>query len=98
MDINSLYDRILLRRETPRTMSTGGLHLPAAAQTTSSYGRVVAVGNGRRLPDGTLASLKIEVGMRVLLDQWSGSEVQGDGEKLLIVREDDILAVVDENA
>jgi len=94
MTIRPLYDRVLLRRKEPEEKTSGGLFLPSAAQERSQLAEVVAVGTGRLLDDGTLYPLKVEPGMTVLLGKWGGDEIEVDGEKRLLVREADILAVM----
>ena len=94
MAIRPLHDRVLLRRKNPEEKTRSGLFLPSAAQEKSNLAEVVAVGTGRLLEDGSVAPLKVEPGMTVLLGKWGGDEVVVDGQKLLLVREADILAVV----
>jgi chaperonin GroES len=95
MTLRPLYDRIVLRRKEPETQTKGGLVLPTNAQEQSNLGEVVAVGTGRLLDSGETAPLKVETGMTVLIGKWAGDAVKIDGDDLLIVREADILAVVD---
>jgi chaperonin GroES len=93
MNVRPLYDRVLVKRQDPLVKTRGGLFLPEAAQTKSSFAEVVAVGQGHLGDDGKVTPLKVEVGMTVLLSEWSGDEVKLDGVDHLIVREKDILAV-----
>jgi len=95
MTIRPLHDRVLLRRKEPEEKSKGGLFLPSAAQEKSQLAEVVAIGSGRVNDDGSVTALKVEPGMTVLLGKWGGDEVVVDGQKLLLVRESDILAVMD---
>jgi len=90
-----MHDRVLLRRKDPTETSSGGLFIPAAARETSHLATVVAIGNGRRLDNGDVVPLKVEPGQTVLLGKWAGDTIQVDGDDHLIVREADILAVVD---
>ncbi len=94
MTIRPLHDRVLLRRKEPEEKSKGGLFLPSAAQEKSQLAEVVAIGSGRVNDDGSVTALKVEPGMTVLLGKWGGDEVVVDGQKLLLVRESDILAVM----
>jgi len=94
MTIRPLHDRVLLRRKEPEEKSKGGLFLPSAAQEKSQLAEVVAIGSGRVNEDGSVTALKVEPGMTVLLGKWGGDEVVVDGQKLLLVRESDILAVM----
>ena len=94
MTVRPLHDRVLLRRKNPEEKSRGGLFLPSAAQEKSNLAEVVAVGSGRLNDDGSVTALKVEPGMTVLLGKWGGDEVVVDGQKLLLVRESDILAVM----
>ena len=93
MTIRPLYDRVLLKRKDAEDKSRGGLFLPSAAQEKSNLAVVVAVGDGRVDERGKLTPLKVEAGMTVLLGKWAGDEIEIGGEKHLIVRESDILAV-----
>lgn len=94
MTIRPLFDRVLVEREDPESRTSSGLFLPEAGQEKSSFARIVAVGTGRVRKDGTLAPLKVEPGMRVLLGKWAGDEIEVDGKELLFVAEKDILAVI----
>jgi len=95
MTLQPLYDRVVLTRKEPETQTTTGLYLPETAQKRRNLAEVVAVGTGRLSDDGTVTPLKLEPGMTVLLSEWSGDEVKVDGVDYLIVRESDVLAVVD---
>lgn len=93
MTIRPLHDRVLLKRKEADTQSKGGLFLPEAAQKKSHLAEVVAVGTGRVTDSGETLPLKVELGMTVVLNEWSGDSVKVDGEELLFVRERDILGV-----
>ena len=93
MTLRPLYDRVLVKRKDPETQTASGLFLPEAAQKKSHLAEVVAVGQGRVGKDGKVTPLKVEVGMTVLLSEWSGDEIKMDGETWLFVKEKDILAV-----
>lgn len=97
MSIRPLHDRLVVRRLEAETTSKGGILLPGNAQEKPSQGEVIAVGDGVTLDNGELRPLAVRAGDRVLFGKFSGSEVKLDGETLLIMRESDVLAVI-ENA
>ncbi|GGO80471.1 10 kDa chaperonin [Marinobacterium nitratireducens] len=97
MSIRPLHDRLVVRRLEAETTSKGGILLPGNAQEKPSQGEVIAVGDGVTLDNGELRPLLLRTGDRVLFGKFSGSEVKLDGETLLIMRESDVLAVI-ENA
>jgi len=99
MQIRPLYDRLVVRRIEEKEQSQGGIIIPDSAKEKPQKAEVVAVGRGKRLENGTLASLEVKVGDKILFGKYSGSEVPrdllGDGAEYLILREDEILAVID---
>lgn len=95
MTVRPLYDRVLLKRKDPEEKTRSGLFIPTTAQETSNLAEVVAVGHGRLNDNGNVTPLKVEPGMTVLLNKWAGDELEIEGVKHLVVRESDILAVVD---
>ncbi len=97
MNIRPLYDRIVVKRlDTPQDEKTaGGLIIPDSAKEKPQEGEVVAVGKGKRLEDGKLVSLDVQVGDRILFGKYSGSEIKIDGQDLMIMREDEVLGVLD---
>ena len=95
MNIRPLQDRVILKRLKEEEKTKGGIIIPDTAKEKPIEGEVVAVGNGKVLEDGTVKKLDVKVGDRVLFGKYSGTEVKLDGEERLIVREDDILAVID---
>lgn len=95
MKIRPLYDRILVKRLEEQERTKGGLYIPDTAKEKPVEARVVAVGNGKVLEDGTVRKLEVKAGDRVLFAKYSGNEIKIDGEEHLILREDDILAVVE---
>ncbi|NVK39738.1 MAG: co-chaperone GroES [Oceanospirillaceae bacterium] len=97
MSIRPLHDRLVVRRLEAETTSKGGILLPGNAQEKPSQGEVIAVGDGVTLDNGELRPLAVRAGDRILFGKFSGSEVKLDGETLLIMRESDVLAVI-ENA
>lgn len=95
MKFRPLHDRVLVKRVEQETKTAGGIILPEAAQEKPSEGEVVAVGAGVRNKDGELVALDVKAGDRVLFGKWSGTEVKVDGEELLIMKESDIMGVVE---
>ena len=95
MKIRPLHDRILVKRLEEETKTAGGLFIPDAAKEKPIQAKVIAVGSGKRDKDGKVHPLEVKAGDRVLFAKYSGSEVKIDGEDHLILREDDLLAVVE---
>jgi chaperonin GroES len=89
-----LYDRVLVKRIEAEERSAGGLVIPDTAKEKPQQAEVVAVGRGRRLKDGRVLELQVKPGDRVLFGKYSGDEIKLDGATHLILREDDILAVL----
>ena len=94
MNIRPLYDRIVVRRIEETERMQGGLHIPDSAKEKPQEGEVLAVGKGKRLEDGKLVSLDVQVGDRILFGKYSGSEIKLDGQEYLIMREDDVLGIL----
>jgi chaperonin GroES len=90
-----LRDRVLIRRVEPEAKTAGGIFIPDTAQEKPMEGEVIAVGPGTRDEAGKLHSLDVKSGDRVLFGKWSGSEVKLDGEDLMIMKEADIMGVID---
>ena len=95
MNIRPLQDRVILKRVKEEEKTKGGIIIPDTAKEKPIEGEVVAVGNGKVLDDGNVKKLDVKVGDRVLFGKYSGTEVKLDGEERLIVREEDILAVLE---
>jgi len=95
MTIRPLHDRILVKRLEEQEKTAGGLYIPDTAKEKPIEAKVVAVGTGKRLEDGSLKKPELKAGDRVLFSKYSGTEVKIDGEEHLIMREEDILAVVE---
>jgi chaperonin GroES len=95
MKFRPLHDRVLIRRIEEQQKSKGGIIIPDTAKEKPQEGRVVAVGTGRVLDDGSVRPLDVKKGDRILFGKYSGSEIKLDGEEHIILREDDILAVVE---
>ena len=95
MNIRPLYDRIVVKRIEEKETMQGGLYIPDSAKEKPQEGEVVAVGKGKRLEDGKVIALDVKPGDRILFGKYSGSEIRIDGEDLLIMREDEVLGVLD---
>ncbi|WP_146648386.1 co-chaperone GroES [Labilithrix luteola] len=95
MNIRPLQDRVILKRVKEEEKTKGGIIIPDTAKEKPIEGEVVAIGNGKVLEDGSVKKLDVKVGDRVLFGKYSGTEVKIEGEERLIVREDDILAVLE---
>ena len=93
MNIRPLQDRVIVRRMEEETTSPGGIVIPDSAAEKPSRGEVVAVGNGLVLDNGEVRPLDLQVGDKVLFGKYSGTEVKVDGEDLLVMKEDDVMAV-----
>ena len=95
MGFRPLHDRVLVRRVEEETKTAGGTILPDTAQEKPSEGEIVAAGGGIRNDDGTVTPLDVKVGDRVLFGKFGGTEVKVDGDDLMILRESDILGIID---
>jgi chaperonin GroES len=95
MSLRPLQDRIIVKRVEEETKTAGGLFIPETAKEKPQRGEIVAAGNGKKTEDGKVLPLDVKVGDKVLFGKYSGTEIKMDGEELLIMREDDILAVVE---
>jgi chaperonin GroES len=95
MNVRPLHDRVLVRRMEEETMTAGGIVLPGSAAEKPNQGEILAVGNGKILEDGKVRPMDVKVGDKVLFGQYSGTTVKVDGEELLMMREEDIMAVVE---
>lgn len=95
MKIRPLHDRILARRLAEEEKTAGGLFIPDTAKEKPLEATVIAVGNGKVLDNGTVQALQVKAGDKILIGKYSGSEVKIDGEEHIILREDDILAVLE---
>ena len=96
MKVRPLQDRVLIKRLEDETEKTkGGLYIPDSAKEKPQQGKVMAVGKGRVNEDGKVTPLDVKAGDKVLFGKYSGSEIKVDGEELLIMREEDILGVVE---
>jgi chaperonin GroES len=95
MKIRPLYDRILVKRIEEQSKTAGGLFIPDSAKEKPQEALVVAVGNGKIQDDGSLRKLEVKAGDKILFSKYSGNEIKIDGTEHLILREDDILAVLE---
>ena len=95
MNIRPLHDRVIVEREEEERTSAGGIVIPDTATEKPIRGKVVATGNGKILDGGSVRALDVKKGDKVLFGKYSGTEVQVDGEDVLVMREDDIMAVIE---
>ena len=93
MNIRPLHDRVIVKRMEEERTSPGGIVLPDAATEKPIKGEVLAVGNGRVLDSGEIRALDVKAGDQVLFGKYSGTEIKVDGEELLVMKEDDIVAI-----
>ena len=98
MKFRPLHDRVVVRRVESEEKTAGGIIIPDTAKEKPQQGEVIAVGPGARNEKGELVALDVKAGDRILFGKWSGSEVRIDGEDLLIMKESDIMGVVEETA
>ncbi len=96
MKIRPLHDRVLIKRLEETTKTAGGIIIPDTAKEKPSEGLVEAVGDGFRAEDGKIIPMSVKVGDKVLFGKWSGSEVKMNGEERLIIKESEILGVIEE--
>ena len=95
MKIRPLGDRLLVRREEPSETVRGGIIIPDSAKEKPQEGKVVAVGKGRLDDDGKRVPMEVKKGNRILMGKYAGTEVKIDGEEHIIMREDDVLAIIE---
>ncbi len=98
MKFRPLHDRVLVKRVEEENKTKGGIIIPDTAKEKPMQGEVLAVGPGVRDEKGELQALDVQVGDRILFGKWSGTEVRMDGEELLIMKESDVMGVVEEGA
>jgi chaperonin GroES len=94
MNLRPLHDRVIVKRLDQETKTASGIVLPDAAAEKPDQGKILAVGNGKILEDGKVRALEVKVGDTVLFGKYSGQTVKVHGEELLVMREEDIMAVV----
>jgi chaperonin GroES len=95
MKLRPLHDRVIVKRMEEERMSAGGIVIPDSATEKPVRGEVLAVGNGKILENGDKRALDIKVGDKILFGKYSGTEVKVEGEELLVMREEDIMAVIE---
>ncbi len=95
MNIRPLHDRVVVRRMEEERTTAGGIVIPDSATEKPSTGEILAVGNGKITDSGDVRALDVKVGDKIMFGKYSGTEVKVEGEDLLIMREDDIMAVVE---
>jgi chaperonin GroES len=98
MAFRPLHDRILVRRIEAEEKSAGGIIIPDTAKEKPSEGEVIAVGSGARSESGQLQPLDVKVGDRILFGKWSGTEIRLDGEDLLVMKESDVMGVIEQTS
>jgi len=95
MKIRPLHDRVIVKRLEEERTSPGGIVIPDSAAEKPSQGKIVAVGKGKILEDGSVRALDVKVGDKILFGKYSGTEVKVDGDDLLVMREEDVMAVIE---
>ena len=98
MKFRPLHDRVVVRRITPLEKSAGGIIIPDTVKEKPMEGEIIAAGPGARNEQGTIVALDVKAGDRVLFGKWSGTEVKLDGEELLIMKESDLMGVIEDPA
>jgi len=95
MKLRPLHDRVIIKRLEAETKSAGGIVIPDSATEKPIKGEVVAIGAGKILEDGKVRPLAVKAGDKVLFGKYSGTEIKMDGQELLVMREEDLMAVID---
>lgn len=95
MKFRPLHDRVLVRRAEAETKTQGGIIIPGTAEEKPSEGEIVAVGGGYVSEDGNVRALDVKKGDRVIFSKWAGTEVTIDGEELMVMKESDIIGIVE---
>jgi chaperonin GroES len=98
MKVRPLHDRVVVKRLEEKEVVRGGIVIPDTAKEKPQEGEVVAVGSGKKKDDGTRVAMDVKVGDRVLFGKYSGTEIKIDGEEFLMMREEDILGILDGTA
>ena len=97
MNVRPLQDRLVVNRVEEKELTKGGIIIPDSAKERPLEGEVIAVGSGKHLEDGTVVPLDVKTGDRVLFGKYSGTEIKVDGEERLILREDEVLGIIESN-
>jgi chaperonin GroES len=95
MDIRPLHDRIIVERLEEETKTAGGLIIPDTAKEKPQQGKVIAVGKGKKTEDGKVLPLDVKVGDKILFGKYAGTEIKIEGKEFLMMREDDVLGVIE---
>ena len=95
MKIRPLHDRVIVKRLEEERVSAGGIVIPDTAAEKPVQGKVVAVGKGKILEDGSVRALHVKVGDKILFGKYSGTEVKVDGDELVVMREEDVMAIIE---
>jgi chaperonin GroES len=95
MKIRPLHDRVIVKRLEEERVSAGGIVIPDSAAEKPVQGKIVAVGKGKILEDGSVRALDVKVGDKILFGKYSGTEVKVDGDELVVMREEDVMAVIE---
>ena len=95
MNLKPLHDRVLVERVSSEDKTKGGIIIPDTAQEKPMEGKVLAVGNGARNENGQVVALDVKKGDRILFGKWSGTEIKIDGKELLIMKESDIMGIIE---
>ena len=95
MDIRPLHDRIIVERLEEETKTAGGIIIPDTAKEKPQQGKVIAVGKGKKTEDGKLLPLDVKVGDRILFGKYAGTEIKIEGKEFLMMREEDVLGVIE---
>lgn len=98
MNIRPLYDRVIVKRVEQQRTTASGIVIPDTAAEKPEQGEVIAVGSGKQLQDGSLRPLEVKVGNHILFGKYAGQTVKLNGEELLVMREEDILGVIESSA
>ncbi len=98
MRLRPLHDRVIVQRIEEETKTPGGIIIPDTAKEKPQQGKIIAVGNGKLLEDGKVIPLTVKEGDKVLFSKYAGTEVKVQGEEYLIMREDDILAIIENSS
>jgi len=97
VNIRPLHDRVVVQREAEERRSPGGIVIPDTASEKPTFGKVIAVGQGKVLENGQVRALDVKVGDRILFGKYSGTEVKVNNEELVVMREDDVMAIVEKS-
>jgi chaperonin GroES len=97
VNIRPLHDRVIVKREAEERRSAGGIVIPDTASEKPTFGKVIAVGQGKVLENGQIRTLDVKVGDRILFGKYSGTEVKVNNEEVVVMREEDVMAIVEKS-